>query len=332
MKAKFKIFLSLLLFLTAAEFFSRQACYGYQAYQRSEAALGTIVTITVPDTPEARQAVESSFNLVRTLEKCFSAHLPDSELVRLNLHGGGIVSEPMAELITRALVISRLSKGAFDPSCAPLIKLYKEAEKRGWPPAEKEIAACLKRVGWQKIRLQNRRLSLPNGMSLDLGGIAKGFIVDKVARYLDNLRLSGFLIDAGGDIFCSGLNPENKKWQIGIQSPWKEKEIVAIIRLSNSAVATSGDYRRYLLIKGKKYGHIVDPRTGKTVQEYPVSATVVAPDCTTADGLATACYVLGRKEGTDLLTKIKDVEGMLLDKDGEISATAGWQQLLSSPD
>ena len=252
--------------------------------------------------------------------------------MRLNLHGGGIVSEPMAELITRALIISRLSKGAFDPSCAPLIKLYTEAEKRGLPPAEKEIAACLRRVGWQKIRLQNRRLSLPEGMALDLGGIAKGFIVDKVARYLDNLKLSGFLINAGGDIFCSGLNPEGKKWQIGIQSPWKEKEIVAIIRLSNRAVATSGDYRRYLLIKGKKYGHIIDPRTGKTVQEFPVSATVVATDCTTADGLATACYVLGRKEGIMLLTRIKGVEGMLLDKDGKTSATSGWHKLLSFAD
>ncbi len=301
---------------------------GYPAVTRSELALGTVIRLTLPDTGRTANAMEAAFHLIRSLEERFSVYRPESELSRLNGQAGGVVSDSMATLLKQALSFARLSQGAFDPTCGALIRLYRQAKERGYPPTEKEIKAALTKVGWEKVKLSNHKLNMPAGMSLDLGGIAKGYIVDCVRDLLARHRFPGALIDAGGDIFCAGSNPEGQPWQVGVQNPWQSDKVLTILHLSDRAVATSGDYRRYLTIKGKKYSHIVDPRTGRTVQEFPVSVTVVAADCTSADALATACFVLGREKGLQLLTRVKDVEGMIVDADGQVASTPGWPALL----
>ncbi|MCM8770188.1 MAG: FAD:protein FMN transferase [Candidatus Omnitrophica bacterium] len=300
----------------------------YQSISRSETVLGTVVRITLPETPGTKEALSGAFDLIQSLEKVFSVHQSDSELSRINRLHGGRLSPAMKDLIKRALSISQLSSGAFDPTCGALVSLYRKAEKTRRAPRESEIIKAKESVGWEKLRVEGDHLSMPAGMKLDLGGIAKGYIVDQVVRML---RVSGFshgLVDGGGDIFCWGFNPEGYPWQVGIQNPWKASNILAILSLSDRGIATSGDYQRYLMIRGKKYGHIVDPRTGRTVQGFPTSVTVVASDCATADGLATACFVLGREQGMQLLRNLDGVEGMIIDQDGQKVTTPGWAKFL----
>ncbi|MCX8082270.1 MAG: FAD:protein FMN transferase [bacterium] len=283
---------------------------------REEPALGTFISITTEKTPNCEIILDNAFSLIKDIEKKFSRFISDSEISRLNRNKKIDASEDLIYVIKKSIEISRITGGAFDITVLPLIKLYKESEKKGIPPSAEEIKHILKYIGYKKIKIKDKYILIPEGTELDTGGIAKGYIVDKVALFLKQQGLKNGLINAGGDIYCFGKNPDGEKWKIGIRDPFNKEKTLKILYLSNCGIATSGDYERYLSIKGKKYGHIINPLTGKTVQNFPVSVTVIAKDTTTADGFATAFFVLGVEKSIRLANNLEGVDTFIIDGNG----------------
>ncbi len=291
---------------------------------RKEILLDTIFEIKIENVKNAEKLLNESFNLVKNLESRLSIFKEESEISILNKYKKYKVSPEVFEVIKKAIYVSEITEGAFDITCKPIIDLYKAKSKLNEIPSKKEIEEVLKKVGWEKIKIKGDLILLPDGMEIDLGGIAKGYIVDKVAEFLKSNGVKNGIINAGGDIYCWGTNPEKKKWKIGIENPFEEEKIIESFEITDRGIATSGNYKRYLKIKNKKIGHIVNPKTGLPAEKIPVSVTVIAPDCTTADGLATGIFVLGIKKGLKLVNNLKNTECLIIDKNRKIYKSANF--------
>ena len=249
----------------------------------------------------------------------------DSEVARFNASPTGDwfpVSAPVAALAFEALALSRRTDGAFDLTVAPLVDLWGFGPERltsDSAPSAEAFATALGRVGWQGLEA---RLNPPalrkriQGLSLDFSAIGKGHGVDRVAARLDGLGCSGYLLDIGGEVRTLGQGPKGGPWRIGVESPdggppqW-------VLRLSGQSAASSGDYRNFRLLGGRRLSHTIDPRTGKPVGHALASVTVVAASAAQADGLATAIQVLGpdagwhfaRREGLAALLLVRGESG-----------------------
>lgn len=284
----------------------------------SRFALGPVeVTVRVAASSEAkaRAATEAAFAAVSQVNNLLSIHLARSEVSQLNDAAGREVhlSGQTVAVLRRAAEISELSGGAFDVTAAPLIRLWKETiESRRLPDAA-SLEAAKGLVGYRRLTLGANSARLEPGMSVDLGGIAKGHAVDKAVEALKAEGVTSALIDAGGDGCALGTRPDGEPWRVGIQDPASEAEeaLPRALLLSDAAYATSGDYRQQVEIDGVRYAHIVDPRTGEPARAA-ASVTVIAPDCTTADALATALTVLGPDEGLALVETLPDVECLVI--------------------
>lgn len=283
---------------------------------REEPAMGTFVKITMERREDCEKLLNESFCRIKELEKTFSVHDSESEISRLNKLKKAEVSDELLFLIRKSIEISRATEGAFDITALPIINLYRNAEKKGIPPSENQIKETIKRIGWQKIEILGSDVKIP--CEIDMGGIAKGYIVDKTAEFLKAQGIRSALINAGGDIYCFGENPGGRKWSIGIQDPFVRSGVKRIVHVTGYGIVTSGDYERYMTIKGKKYGHIVNPLTGKSVQNFPAGVTVIASNAATADGFATAFYVLGVKKSIEIAEREKNMEVLIIDGDGKI--------------
>jgi len=290
--------------------------------------MGTQVTLIIDGTSED---LKEAFKIIEEVEQLMSDYNPKSEISLLNRKGESKVSPWTKEVIRKAIEFSRITKGAFDITVGPLVDLWKKAEREKKVPTQEELKKVCSLVGYKNILVEDDKISFKaEGMRMDLGGIAKGYAVDKAIEVLRKRGVKNALVNAGGDIYCLGEGPRGK-WRIGIQHPRQEREIVGIIRISNRGVATSGDYRRYYLIQGKRFGHIINPLTGWTVQDNPMSVTIIAPDATTADALATCVFVLGTEEGMDLINSLPRVEGMIIGEGMEVFTSKGWESYEKNP-
>lgn len=252
---------------------------------------------------EGRRALASAGDALRDVEALMSVHLADSALSRFNAAGANQPVELPQELLRvlwAAKRMARASDGAFDATCRPVVRLWKDSAKSGRTPTDEQIANALRHVGTRHLALGNGAASKRvEGLELDLGGIAKGYAVDQAAELLQSCPgATGGIVNAGGDLRCFGSAPGGGPWRVGIQHPFREG-LCGALSVTDAAVATSGDYRRHFEIGGRRYSHIVDPRTGRPV-ERTHSVTVVSmggpgrrPSATDADGWATALSVLG---------------------------------------
>jgi thiamine biosynthesis lipoprotein len=284
-------------------------------YEATEILLGTEVQIQVRDfeLPRSRlkNLVNAAFSLIRQIESDLSHYLSDSDISRINREAdvrAVKVSQSTFEILKKAKYFSQLTGGAFDVTVLPLLELWGFGKnKKPRVPFPEEIETALNSVGMQFVVLDEAeksvRLLKPN-MWIDLSGIAKGFAVDKAAGFLKSSGISGGLINAGGDIYCWQEAPL-PDWKLGIQHPRKKRKLIAIMNLKEGAIATSGDYENYFFVEGRRYSHIIDPRTGLPKENDLVSSTVLASDCTSADALSTALLVLGRQKGLGLIEGLK---------------------------
>jgi thiamine biosynthesis lipoprotein len=227
--------------------------------------------------------------------------------------------------VRKALELSDASGGAFDPTLQPLLNLWgfgSEGVERT-VPTDEAIAECKARTGWAKLTVSadNALLKTEPEVSLALGAIAKGFGVDAIGQILEDEGLSNWFVEIGGEVVVQGKNPTGEPWRIGIQYPsttlMEEGRLQGILHLTTGAVATSGDYRNYLERDGQIYSHILDPRSGRAVLTDTASVSVYAPNCTDADGLATALYVMGPDEGLQWIETMPGVEALFLVRSGE---------------
>ncbi|MCS7180008.1 MAG: FAD:protein FMN transferase [bacterium] len=285
---------------------------------KTEFLLDTFFEIKIENSKNSEKFIEEGFELAKKLEEKLSIFKEKSEVSMLNKEKILKVSPEVLEVIKKSIYISKITEGAFDITCKPLIDLYKKKSKKGTLPTEKEIKETIRKIGWEKIRIDGDRIILDKEMEIDLGGIAKGFIVDKVSEFFKKCGIKNGLINAGGEIYCWGLNEKKKKWKIGIENPFEEGGIIESFTLTDKGIATSGNYKRYLKLKDKKIGHIFNPKTGLPVEEIPVSVTVIASYCTIADGLATGIFVLGIEKGINIVENLENVECLIIDKNKKI--------------
>ncbi len=212
-----------------------------------------------------------------------------------------------------------LSGGAWDGTVMPLVDLwgFGPAGPVDEPPAEEKIAAGLAEVGFAKIEIRDSGALVKReaSVTLDLSSIAKGYGVDQVAELVRREGFTDFIVEIGGEVRAGGARRDGRPWRVGINRPRADAapdEVYRVAFLRDEAFATSGDYRNFFVRDGVRYSHIIDPRTGRPVTNRVVSVSIRAPDCTLADGLATAVMVMGAEAGLALVERLDDVEGLVV--------------------
>jgi thiamine biosynthesis lipoprotein len=275
---------------------------------RSREIMGTFATLTATarDEATAAAAVEAGYARLGDVNRLMSDYVSDSEIGRLNGQPAGeslSLSPETLRCLQRAIEVSQASGGAFDITCRPLVSLWKDAGREGRPPSDEALAQVRALIGIDKIALDEKAgtaARIADGVQVDLGGIAKGYALDLAGEAMRSAGAAGALIDVGGDVLAIGVNRSGKPWRVGIKHPFREG-ICAVLELSDRAVATSGVQQRFYEIDGKRYSHIIDPRSGWPAEQAP-SVTVIAADGITADAWATVFSVLTIEEGRKLIT------------------------------
>lgn len=295
-------------------------CIGCGKAPKEDSAffMGTFVHVTAYD-PRAFSIVFDEF---RRLEGIFNPFDEDSELARLNRRGDLVVSEDLFHVLKLSREFHAATAGAFDVSVAPLSFLWKEAIRARSLPASGAVVTAQACVGMEYVYLDEatRRVKLlKDGVKLDLGALAKGYAIDRAVARLREAEITSALVNAGGSVYGLGDN-NGKPWQVAIRDPRQKGHTIGKMALSDQAAATSGDYEQFFEIGGKRYSHIIDPKTGYPAVEGSVAATVVADSAATADALATSCLLLDPARCRDLLGRFPDVRAKLVDDHGKVSA------------
>jgi thiamine biosynthesis lipoprotein len=257
-----------------------------------------------------------------------STYLTDSEISRFNdLKNSDEkfqISEDFFQVMLVAEKLYRDTDGAWDGTINPLVNLwgFGNTGRKNMIPPKEEILKLLVEIGFNHIQLSNdRHLMKRNAsLSLDLASIAKGYAVDQIARLIKRSGIENFLIEIGGDIYASGVRMDGQFWKIGINKPDPDApydQIYKVIAIKDKAFATSGDYRNFFTVSGKRYSHIIDPRTGYPVDNGVVSVSIIADTCVFADGLATAVMILGHKKGLELVDRLETVECLIIRRDND---------------
>jgi len=279
-------------------------CKNQPLYKETRIALGTYVEVTSCD----KRAPGIVFKEISRIENLLSKYNPESEIFKLNKSGKLKVSPETFYIIKKSKDFWKLSNGAFDITVAPLMDLWGFTNKQYSVPKDEQIKNTLKLVGSEKIILQEVdnivEFSLP-GMKVDLGGIAKGYALDCVAKKLKENGITSCLISAG-QIYALGKN-FGRPWKIAIKNP-RGNGFDSYLEIEDQSVATSGDYQRYFAKSGKRYSHIMNPLTGFPADSGITSVTVIAKDGLTADALATAVFVLGKNEGGKLSQEFPEAQ------------------------
>lgn len=290
--------------------------------------MGGSYSIKLVDSPLEQRALQA---LREDVERCLaelnrqmSHYQADSELSRFNRHASAEpfpVSPAFARVARFALDLHERSGGVFEPTLGPLIDLwgFGPPGRVAEAPAEEQIAAAMARVGGRHLSvLPDDRLAkaIPD-LQLNFSAVVQGFAADEVARLIRERGVSNVFVEITGEIMAFGHNAEGQKWRIGVDAPRPDalpgQELETILHLSGLAVATSGDYRNFFLDeKGERFTHILDPRTGRPIRHHLASVSVVAPDCMTADGLATTLFVMGAEEGMKWLESWPGVEALFI--------------------
>ncbi|HUT91184.1 MAG TPA: FAD:protein FMN transferase [Thermoguttaceae bacterium] len=281
----------------------------------------------------AEEALRRAEAALRMVEARMSVWLADSEISRLNAARSGEetpLSPGSLEVLRAAREAAIETGGAFDVTCRPLVELWRRAGEQGVVPAESERNDARAASNWELLELTDRGVvKRADRVCVDLGGIAKGLGIDRAVEVLRRAGVAGGMVVVGGDLACFGEQADGRDWPVDVKNPFGPGRL-AQLRVRGGAVATSGDYARYVEIAGKRYGHIIDPRVGRPT-EAAQAVTVVAPTALTADIWATALSVLG-PEGFRRLPEHVDALMIVGSKDDhEILCTAGFRALLEEP-
>lgn len=292
--------------------------------RRSFGSLGTRINFTLFDTPGpvADEAVRRAFREIEEVHALMSTHAPESHLSLVNRYSGVDfvrVDPRVIEVVRRGVVFSRISGGVFDVTTLPLLEAWGFRDYRfDQAPDEARILKALDVVGYEQIVVSDAGLGLKHkDAGIDLGGIAKGYAVDRAATSLRRSGVKRFIVEAGGDLFAASSPPDRDAWEIGIKHPLRP-EVCAVVELVDQAVATSGNSENYVNYRGKRVGHLMNPRTGEPVETY-LSTSAVAPTALEADAASTTLFVAGQSGDKTLvemnaswLRSSRDAQGQLV--------------------
>jgi len=286
--------------------------------------MGTLFTITLyaRSEAEARKASDAASARIAALERIMTDYDPESELMQLCQKPAGVpvkVSQDLFEVLEKAQRLSALSDGAFDVTIGPAVRLWRRARRTKTLPSPEMLARARMAVGYKKLKLdvQNRTVTLtvPN-MQLDLGGIGKGFAADKALEVLKKHGIRCALVAASGDIVAGDPPPGQRGWRVGIGAIGRGAKLARNLLLRNAAVSTSGDTEQFVEIGGKRYSHVVDPRTGIGLTER-LQVTILAKRAADTDSFATTVSVLGMERGLALANSQPGMAAFILRKRGE---------------
>lgn len=304
-------------------------CFGCRTVSRmDELVMGSIrARITVVSgrmsAEEAKSAILLAFAEVRKVDRLMSKYKEDSDVSRLNESQAGVrieVSPATFAVLEESQRIAELTGGAFDITALPLSTVWGFwPEREPHVPPDEEIRAALSHVGSAKLSLDRATGSLMKSdpeTKVDLGGIAKGYAVDRAVSVLRRKGVRHALVEVGGETRAMGKNKDGKLWRIGVMHP-RRREFLTVLELSDRAVATSGDYMKFFFVDGKKYCHLIDPRNGRPITNDLASVTVLADNCTEADALATAVSIMGAEEGLKLIESLPRVEAVIAKRTDE---------------
>lgn len=296
-----------------------------QIFKKKQSLLGSPFEITVvaKDSVEGNYFTTLAIDEVKRIENLISDWIPTTQISNVNQNAGIApvkVDKEVYDLVERGTKISKLTSGAFDISYASMDKIWKFDGSMKEMPTEEAIQKSVEKVGYQNIILnpKDTTIFLKNkGMKLGLGGIGQGYIADKIKVLLQEKGCKSGLVNVSGDINTWGKQPDGQSWTVGIVNPMNKNKVFATFPLDDSAVETSGSYEKYVTFNGKRYSHIIDPRTG-----YPatgiVSVSVFAKQTEIADALATGIFVLGVEVGLDLVNQLKGIGCIIVDDKGVI--------------
>lgn len=289
---------------------------------RTGFALDTVVSVTVYEAnTDKEKLLDDCFTELERLEGLLSATIADSDISRINGAGGKpvVVAEETAELLSLSQWYGRLSDGAFDITMRPVTALWDFSSET--VPDAAVLSEAVSLVDYRCLAVEGTTVTLPTG-ALEPGGIAKGYIADRLCDLLRAGGATSALIDLGGNIVVLGQKGKSD-WRVGIKDPANTAELCAVVSGSDLSVVTSGIYERGFTKDGVRYHHLLSPETGEPVQNELASVTIVSKSSVQADALSTACFVMGEEKGMALAASLDGVEVLFVRRDGTIRATAG---------
>ncbi len=315
--------LPFLLFLIVATVFIIRNRQPHEVpFQKSEGMVfGTVFHATYQNDSTLYDDIMTE---LKKVDASLSMFNPQSTVSRINRGETEKTDSLLDIVLTQSLQISKATDGAFDVTVAPLVNAWGFGFKDGILPDSTQVDSLLQLVGWQNIQIEKGLLTKADKrMILDFSAVAKGFGTDQVASLLRRRGIRNFMVEIGGEVVVSGTNPKGKSWSIGVSKPVEDstntnQEIQTILKLTDCAMATSGNYRNfYVSADGRKLAHTIDPHTGYPVQHSILSSTVIAPTCSMADAFATSFMVMGLKKAMNVLKQHPELEAYFIYSDGK---------------
>lgn len=275
---------------------------------------------------DSEEAVDAAAQEIQRLDALLSTGLAESEVSCLNRNKSGTLSEDTGYLLRRSLALWEETAGAFDITVYPVMQAWGFDTQQFRVPDEEELRALCTRVDASGLAYneETNALTLPEGVELDFGGIAKGYASMRVAQIMREYHIRSAKLNLGGNVQLIGARPDGRAWRIAIRNPQPEEPYLGVLSVKDKAVVTSGGYERYFEEAGVMYHHILDPKTGRPAQTGLVSVTIVSADGTLADGLSTALFVMGREKAAAFWRENSDrFDAVLLDEDNCLYVTEG---------
>nr|WP_075341333.1 FAD:protein FMN transferase [Tenacibaculum agarivorans] len=296
-----------------------------QVFNKTVKLMGCRFDIVVVADSEniADKHIYTAIQEIKRIENLISSWNPSSQTSKINLNAGITpvkVDSELFQLIKRSKKISQLTDGAFDISFASIHKLWKFDGTTINPPTKESIQLSVSKINFKNILLNEEKQTVflkEKGMKIAFGAIGKGYVADKAKKLLQSEGVVAGIINASGDMNTWGEQPNGDPWKVAITNPMDKSKSFGTLPISNQSIVTSGNYEKFLLMQGKRYSHIIDPRTG-----YPttgiLSVSVIAPKAELADALATSIFVIGKEIGLDRINQLKNVECIIIDDEGGI--------------
>lgn len=296
-------------------------------------ALDTAISLKVYGSKRA-EVLKKLENKINELDDLLSTGKANSEVTKLNESGQAILSITGRELVKKSLELNQQTDGLFDVTIYPLMELWGFPSKNYKVPSDKEIKDLLKNVGSDKIIFDEAtgEISFKNeGMKIDFGGIGKGYITDELVKILTKEKVQSAIINLGGNVFGFNKKPDGSLWNVAIRDPNEPERYMAVIRLENSAVITSGGYERYFEENGSIYHHILDPGSGKPSKSNLKSVSIISEDGTLADALSTSLFIMGEEKAIEYWKKFgKNFDIILMTEDNRLLVSYGIKGQVSS--
>ena len=322
------VHLTCLLLVLLVPLFS--GCGSLKRLEHSFFAMDTYMTLSVTFSDET--VLGEAERIVREIEERLSVTREESEISRLNRDGEAEISKETAELIERTLGFGKTTDGALDLTIYPVTKLWGFTTGDYRVPSEEEIREALSYVGTSTVQISRDTsgkvtASLPEGAMIDLGAVAKGYTGAVLRQFFLQKGVGSALLDLGGNIQAVGKKNGRDFWRIAVKDPQDSQAYLGVLKVDDMAVVTSGAYERYFEEGGKRYGHIMDPKTGKPAESGLLSVTVMGKDGTLCDAFSTALYVMGEEKAIALWKTMDSFECLMVTEDGRLLATEGMAEL-----